>query len=473
MPLISVIVPTYGRPRELTERCLPSVFAQTVRDQEVLVVGDGTDVVSVAEMKADDRVRFWNLPHFDYPEDQTRRWGLLGLAALNWGLDHAQGEWIAVLADDDEWTPDHHEILLVAAERTGADHVYGISDTYKNGKLIGQTYGAWPPGDGQFCVPSGTHIGASGVLGAYRRQYDGPMVRIITKSGRHLSCTPNHRIATSRGWIESDVLQIGEDVIASVLGDGQVSWYPNIDDMPSPVEEIFDSFAISPEWMVRPRMDFHGDEILNRQVDVVGTNGLLGLDQESFLGEPFSESFFPSSDVASISLFFQGYFQPRTRAVFLFPKAIMGSPGKRQSFFDGHTGILVEGGAGQRPSGGRVQVEQAQDRSLGDQEMGSQRNRRGSPSIETDEIVYIDRVPFSGHVYNLTTESGHYVANGIVTHNCNGANLYRASLGYRYDLNCWDRNRTGDADLWLRMVEDGVKFHFEPRLVHKYHRSWP
>ena len=153
MALISTIIPTYNRPEELLGRALPSVFAQTVQDQEVLVVGDGTDPVSVAGMRElmreHENVRFWNLPHFDYPDNHDTAWGLYGLAALNHGLDHATGEWIAVLGDDDEWLPTHHEILLDAAARTGADHVYGISATYKQGIPIGQEYGAWPPGDAQ------------------------------------------------------------------------------------------------------------------------------------------------------------------------------------------------------------------------------------------------------------------------------------------------------------------------------------
>lgn len=149
-PLISVIIPTYNRTALLMERALPSVFAQSLdAPREVLVVGDGTEQATVVALTRDERVRFWNLPHQDYPDDQMRRWGLLGLNALNFGLDQARGEWIAVLADDDEWTLDHNEVLLAASE--GIDHVYGMSDTYKGGQSIGQLYGAWPPGPGQFC----------------------------------------------------------------------------------------------------------------------------------------------------------------------------------------------------------------------------------------------------------------------------------------------------------------------------------
>lgn len=152
-PLISVIVPTYNRTDLLLNRCLPSVFAQTVQDFEVLVIGDGTEQATVDAMAqlADPRVRFWNLPHYDYPTDHENRWAIIGLASLNFGLDNARGEWIAVLADDDEWTPDHHEVLLKAAAICDAEHVYGQSDTYKNGQETGQIYGGWPPGGPPFC----------------------------------------------------------------------------------------------------------------------------------------------------------------------------------------------------------------------------------------------------------------------------------------------------------------------------------
>jgi glycosyltransferase involved in cell wall biosynthesis len=156
MPLVSVIIPTYNRADLLVNRALRSVYDQTRwHEQEIIVVGDGTDQATVEavaeEQRYHEELRFWNLPHYDYPEDQTERWGLVGLAALNFGLDQAQGDWIAVLGDDDEFTLNHHQVLLEAAERSGADHVYGISETYKNGAKTGQQYGSWPPGDAAFC----------------------------------------------------------------------------------------------------------------------------------------------------------------------------------------------------------------------------------------------------------------------------------------------------------------------------------
>ena len=142
MTLVSVIVPTYNRAELLTTRALPSILGQTHADLEVLVVGDGTDSDTVAAMAEhpDSRVKFTNLPHQVYPEDDGQKWCVLGLNALNYGLDQASGEWIAVLADDDEWVPDAIAPLLALATERGVDFAYGKSVTD-----AGHWYGHWPP----------------------------------------------------------------------------------------------------------------------------------------------------------------------------------------------------------------------------------------------------------------------------------------------------------------------------------------
>lgn len=145
---VSVIIRTKNRPELLMNRALPSVKAQTYDDWDCHVIGDGTDDVTEAAMTelcmADRRFRFTNLPQQDYgTADRWTVWGLLGLEALNYGLDHATGEWIAVLDDDDEFLPRHHEILINAAKAKNVDFAYGKSVT-----PWGQEYGSWPPGDG-------------------------------------------------------------------------------------------------------------------------------------------------------------------------------------------------------------------------------------------------------------------------------------------------------------------------------------
>lgn len=157
MTLVSVIVPTYNRRELLMTRSLPSIVNQTHRELEILVVGDGTDQDTVDAMAGyeDPRAAFTNLPHQVYPEDDGQKWCVLGLEALNWGLDHATGEWIAALADDDAWEPDAIEVLLRTAIDRGVDFAYGQSVTPR-----GQMYGHWPPGamnftDGSYVYRNG------------------------------------------------------------------------------------------------------------------------------------------------------------------------------------------------------------------------------------------------------------------------------------------------------------------------------
>ena len=152
------------------ERAIPSLLAQTYTDWECLVVGDGTNQETVARVgtfcEKDSRFRFWNLAHDEYPEG-GEAWGLYGLTALNFGLDWARGEWISVLNDDDEYTPDNFEVLLAEAELSGADFIYGMSDTWKDGLPTGQLYGQLPLGDGN--VTQGAYIYRRGLEYRYRR----------------------------------------------------------------------------------------------------------------------------------------------------------------------------------------------------------------------------------------------------------------------------------------------------------------
>jgi len=156
MTKISVVIPTYNRADTLMNRALPSVFAQDITAElEILVVGDGTDFETVSLMRdlesRDPRVRFWNRPHQDYPDDPGERWCVLGLEARNWGHDHATGEYIAGLDDDDEWRVHMLSTLWKALKQGGVDVAYGRSIAYNSeGKQIAQ-YGRVPPMHFAFC----------------------------------------------------------------------------------------------------------------------------------------------------------------------------------------------------------------------------------------------------------------------------------------------------------------------------------
>ncbi len=111
MPSVSVIIPTHNRPQMLAE-AVESVLAQTFQDFEIIMVLNGASVETgemARRFAADPKVKIAEM------EDSTLA------ASRNVGLEHAAGEWIAFLDDDDIWLPDKLQVQLDAARETGAD----------------------------------------------------------------------------------------------------------------------------------------------------------------------------------------------------------------------------------------------------------------------------------------------------------------------------------------------------------------
>jgi len=93
---ISVIIPVYNRCQFLHE-ALDSVARQQYQPLEILIVDDGsTDDVEKCVLEYSESIRY------------VRRARHLGAAAArNAGIQHARGDSIAFLDNDDVWTPTH------------------------------------------------------------------------------------------------------------------------------------------------------------------------------------------------------------------------------------------------------------------------------------------------------------------------------------------------------------------------------
>lgn len=129
-PLVTVTIATWNRGRLLVERTLPSVFAQTYKNWEVVVVGDHCTDETEALLReiGEPRVRFVNLPvRGDYPMDPRARWQVAGTMPINEASRLARGRWIAQLDDDDVFTKDHIESLLRRAQAEDYEVVCGIA----------------------------------------------------------------------------------------------------------------------------------------------------------------------------------------------------------------------------------------------------------------------------------------------------------------------------------------------------------
>jgi glycosyltransferase involved in cell wall biosynthesis len=96
MPLITAVIPTHGR-AGLVTRAVRSALGQTYANVEVIVVVDGPDPATVETLEAlkEPRLRVLALAE-----------NVGGSEARNIGVRRAQGSWIALLDDDDQWLPE-------------------------------------------------------------------------------------------------------------------------------------------------------------------------------------------------------------------------------------------------------------------------------------------------------------------------------------------------------------------------------
>jgi hypothetical protein len=101
---VTVLVPTHNH-GVLLRYAVSSALGQTVREIEVLIVGDGADQATAHEAKAladaDRRVRFLPFPKGPRHGEVHRKEA----------LREARGAIVAYLADDDLWLPSHLESL--------------------------------------------------------------------------------------------------------------------------------------------------------------------------------------------------------------------------------------------------------------------------------------------------------------------------------------------------------------------------
>jgi glycosyltransferase involved in cell wall biosynthesis len=112
MPFFSIIIPTYNR-AHLIEDTIASVQSQTFTDWECIVVDDGstdnTKQVIQEIIAKDERIRYV------FQENAERS------VARNNGIHHSQGDYICFLDSDDQYYPNHLEVLhdyIVKKEKT-------------------------------------------------------------------------------------------------------------------------------------------------------------------------------------------------------------------------------------------------------------------------------------------------------------------------------------------------------------------
>ena len=116
-PLVSIIVRTKDRPK-LLQKALASIAAQTYRPIEAVLVNDGGCELDVEELKT--LLGHVSLTYVRLEKNTGRA------HAGNVGIGNARGRYVGFLDDDDEFYPEHVEVLVSLLEKL--DYMVAYSD---------------------------------------------------------------------------------------------------------------------------------------------------------------------------------------------------------------------------------------------------------------------------------------------------------------------------------------------------------
>jgi len=137
--LVSIVLSTYNRSNVLFY-AVESVLRQTLKDWELLVIGDActddTDRLMRSFVERDKRISYHH---------RTDNFGEQS-GPNNEGVARSSGRYIAFLNHDDVWLEDHLEILVQAIRDRGCDMVFSLVD-YLLPDNTSRIVGATPSGE--------------------------------------------------------------------------------------------------------------------------------------------------------------------------------------------------------------------------------------------------------------------------------------------------------------------------------------
>ncbi|MBT4762538.1 MAG: glycosyltransferase family 2 protein [Bdellovibrionaceae bacterium] len=127
-PTVSVIIPTFNR-SDLLPRSVESVFSQTFKNWELIIVNDGSTDGTKGWLEA--LITSHELKHKVKIHHIENR-GVSG--ARNYAINKSQTPWLAFLDSDDEWLPDKLEKQLELSN--DFDFIHGEEIWVRNGVRV-------------------------------------------------------------------------------------------------------------------------------------------------------------------------------------------------------------------------------------------------------------------------------------------------------------------------------------------------
>ena len=259
---------------------------------------------------------------------------------------------------------------------------------------------------------------------SFRRFYDGDAVTVVTSSGVNFTCTPNHPILTSKGWVAAGLLDDSYDLFVADLGDGlgRNGIEPDVEHVGTSLEAIHELVSMRFGNRASSLGVYFHEDVFTSDVDVVTEERSLRVNPKTLGLEPIDEIGLELPDTLASSDSSEMEFAGASMTA---PDSLMSSGSKPRALLGSGIRHALEHGL--RTVSGRDSSPLEPDiyDTSTDTEVLGESLHALSAVVKLDHIVNVDVRPISTHVYNLQTESGTYLANSsdngqvyIIAHNC-------------------------------------------------------
>lgn len=247
---------------------------------------------------------------------------------------------------------------------------------------------------------------------SYCHEYVGKLVTIDTATGIHFTCTPNHPILTTNGWVAAELLHDGDDLLVTGVRDIELPWRnPNVNHVLPSMKALHELLRVfSSKRATGLSVDFHGD-VATSNVEVVAKEGLLRLHRNVRLGKSLLELVLKRADSSGLGK--RSPMKGLSRIV-ASASSIMRSLCVCAPFLWGHGLHADIHGLGTSTRLDSSVTKYTVD-NLPAETMVRSELLSGLPrQVLVDKVVNVKVSSTRGtQVYNLQTENGYYFANGV------------------------------------------------------------
>lgn len=325
------------------------------------------------------------------------------------------------------------------------------------------------------CVLPDTEIIAPGIEAITKSDYSGDVIKLVTANGRNVTVTPNHIVPTSRGWIRAKNLIKGDKVFCyRGCIESRTIGTPTDNNRTPTIENLFASIIEAQGsttcCVPAASIDLKGDVIPNGKINIIFVDGKLGDKINTLMSKFISDSFLIGTGetresvlsrdgslsklLIRIGLAFDGFMGRFDKGSVFFRSSATSRDLislRRASDYDARlfkysvndtaTDFILIGNSQTAHAGSVISDNSSLiNLSLSSVNRNSQSNSIFNENffnsfsslmdnsrylsdtfatlIEIDDIIDIQRCFYSGHVYDASSLSTLYIANGIVTSNC-------------------------------------------------------